>query len=72
LLGPGDAMDRNEAIRLLRGGRDGVREWNERRERGEEIPDLGEADLFTAALSGPDLSRAAPMTLKDAPAKNVF
>jgi hypothetical protein len=61
-------MDRDEAIRLLKGGRDGVWEWNERRRRGEEIPDLGEADLRGADLveahlggahlGGADLRRA--------------
>jgi hypothetical protein len=48
-------MDRDEAIRLLRGGPDGVREWNKRRERGEEIPDLRRADLIGADLIGADL-----------------
>jgi hypothetical protein len=51
-------MDRDEAIRLLRAGWDGVREWNERRARGEEIPDLRGADLSGAHLSGAHLSEA--------------
>jgi uncharacterized protein YjbI with pentapeptide repeats len=51
-------MDRDEAIRLLRGGPDGVREWNERRGRGEEIPDLDGADLRMAHLIGAVLGRA--------------
>jgi hypothetical protein len=38
-------VDRDEALRLLRGGEDGVREWNQRRRQGEEIPDLLRADL---------------------------
>ena len=48
-------MDRDEALRLLKGGEDGVHEWNQRRERGEEIPDLRGADLVEAHLSGADL-----------------
>jgi hypothetical protein len=51
-------MDRDEAIRLLRGGPDGVREWDERRGRGEEIPDLCRADLVVAVLVVADLRRA--------------
>jgi hypothetical protein len=51
-------MDRDEAIRLLKGGPDGVREWNERRERGEEIPHLFGADLRGAVLSEADLRKA--------------
>jgi uncharacterized protein YjbI with pentapeptide repeats len=47
----GDNIDREEAIRLLRGGPDLIREWNERRERHEIIPDLDEADLDVANLS---------------------
>jgi uncharacterized protein YjbI with pentapeptide repeats len=49
-------MDRDEAIRLLKGGRDEVREWNQRRERGEDIPDLSGADLRRADLRRADLS----------------
>ena len=45
------AMDRNEALRLLKGGSEGVAEWNRRRKAGEEIPDLG-AD-FSAVTSAP-------------------
>jgi hypothetical protein len=33
-------MDRDEAIKLLTGGPDGVREWNQRRERNERMPKL--------------------------------
>jgi hypothetical protein len=61
-------MDRDEALRLLRGGPEGIAEWNRRRSAGEEIPDLDgaafiRADLVGANLSGADLSRA---TLRDA------
>jgi hypothetical protein len=57
-------MDRDEAIRLLKGGLDGIREWNERRERDEKIPSLhgavlGRADLNGAVLGRADLSGAA-------------
>jgi uncharacterized protein YjbI with pentapeptide repeats len=51
-------MDRDEALRLLKGGEDGVREWNQRREQGEDIPDLSVADLRGADLRGADLSSA--------------
>jgi len=39
-------MDLDEALKLLRGGEDGVKEWNRRRDEGEEIPDLIEAYLY--------------------------
>jgi hypothetical protein len=48
-------MDREEAIKLLRGGREGVVEWNRRRESGEEIPNLSGADLRGAHLRGAHL-----------------
>jgi hypothetical protein len=48
-------MDRDEALRLLTGGPDGVAEWNKRRESGETIPDLHEADLGWANLSEANL-----------------
>ena len=38
-------MDEKEALKLLRGGRDGVKEWNARRDKNESIPSLTEADL---------------------------
>jgi hypothetical protein len=41
-------MDLGEAIELLRGGRDGIVEWNRRRLAGEKIPDLGRAKLHQA------------------------
>jgi hypothetical protein len=51
-------MDRDEALRLLRGGPDGLLEWILRRGRGEEIPDLSGADLSEADLHGADLRGA--------------
>ena len=62
-------MDRDEAIRLLKGGPDGIREWDRRRGQDEEIPVLrgvdlrdaflGQADLRDAVLRRADLRRAA-------------
>jgi uncharacterized protein YjbI with pentapeptide repeats len=56
-------MEHDEALKLLTGGADGVAEWNQRRESGEEIPDLigaylRGAELFRADLRGADLSEA--------------
>ncbi|MHC4620693.1 MAG: pentapeptide repeat-containing protein [Planctomycetota bacterium] len=56
-------MTKEEALKLLRGGEEGVEEWNRRRAEGEEIPslkkvDLTGADLRRANLSGADLSDA--------------
>ena len=56
-------MNRDEALRLLKGGEEGIKEWNRRREKGEEIPELNDvdlsgADLFKADLRGADLSEA--------------
>ena len=51
-------MDRDEALRLLGGGKEGVREWNRRRAAGEDIPDFAGADLHGVILSEADLSRA--------------
>jgi len=51
-------MDRDEALKLLLGGPEGVKEWNRRREAGEEIPDLSRANLSRANLIGANLSRA--------------
>src|SRR4051812_9429091 len=50
-------MDRDEALRLLRGGQKGVNEWNWRRNVGESVPDLSEVNLGEADLSRADLSR---------------
>ena len=52
-------MDRDEALRLLKGGKEGIKEWNERREAGEKIPDLEGADLSRANLGGANLGGAA-------------
>ena len=43
-------MERDEALKLLRGGKDGVREWNRRRDEGEEIPELNNSSLNGAKL----------------------
>lgn len=51
-------MDRDEALRLLRGGEDGIREWNKRREQGERIPALSRANLSEAELYGANLCGA--------------
>jgi uncharacterized protein YjbI with pentapeptide repeats len=51
-------MDREEALKLLSGGPQGIEEWNRRVKEQEEIPDLGEADLIGADLSRAVLRRA--------------
>jgi uncharacterized protein YjbI with pentapeptide repeats len=66
-------VDREEALRLLRSGPEGIGEWNTYRLRGEKIPSLEipslrqadlrqahlrQADLSGAVLSGADLRRA--------------
>jgi TIR domain/Pentapeptide repeats (8 copies) len=51
-------MDRDEAIKLLKGGEEGIDEWNQRREALEGIPELNRADLSGALLSGALLSGA--------------
>jgi hypothetical protein len=38
-------MTRDEALKLLRGGPEGLQTWNEYREKGGEIPDLSKANL---------------------------
>ncbi len=43
-------MDRDEALKLLRGGEEGVKEWNERRKAGKETPTLVGANLRAAHL----------------------
>jgi hypothetical protein len=49
-------MDRDEALKLLRGGKQGIAEWNRRREASEEIPNLGGGRLRSADLSGANLN----------------
>jgi TIR domain/Pentapeptide repeats (8 copies) len=56
-------MDRDEALKLLKGGAQGIAEWNRRCLAGDKTPDLSEADL-----SGADLRRAL---LGDGVLKNI-
>ncbi len=51
-------MDRDEALNLLRGGKNGITEWNRLRADGERIPVLGGADLIRANLIGANLRSA--------------
>ena len=51
-------MDRDEALRLLKGGEAGVREWNRRRAAAEGIPHLVGAILHRAKLIEADLRGA--------------
>jgi uncharacterized protein YjbI with pentapeptide repeats len=51
-------MDRDEALKLLKGGPEGIDEWNRKRVFGEEIPSLLEADFCTADLRAADLRAA--------------
>jgi len=51
-------MNNDEAARLLRGGPNGIKEWNQRREKGEKIPSLQGIDLCEANLRGANLSKA--------------
>lgn len=52
------AMDRDIALTLLRGGRDGIREWNRLISEGASLPDLSRAFLINADLQGADLRGA--------------
>ena len=45
-------MDRDEALRLLRGGEDGVKEWNRRRDQGDALTALGDLDVSVAKSLG--------------------
>jgi hypothetical protein len=51
-------MTSAKALSLLKNGPKGIQEWNRRRENGEKIPSLRQADLSEADLSGADLSEA--------------
>ena len=51
-------VDRDKALELLRGGREGVREWNTYRRSGGLLPALIDADLHGADLEGADLTKA--------------
>jgi hypothetical protein len=53
-----EVMNRDAALRLLRGGPEGIAEWNRRRSAGDEVPNLCEADLGGVDLTGANLSRA--------------
>jgi hypothetical protein len=50
-----EAMDRDEALKLLKGGPEGIAEWNRRRDSGEEIPHLNGVQLSGAHLNSGDL-----------------
>jgi hypothetical protein len=58
-------MDRDEALRLLHGGSEGVKQWNRRWEARASIPMLGAADLTGAKHSRVNLTgaylRSAPL-----------
>jgi hypothetical protein len=51
-------MDRDEALKLLSGGREGIHEFNLRRAAGEKIPDLTGTNHRDAYLRGANLSAA--------------
>ena len=51
-------MDLDEAIGLLKGGRDGISEWNRRQDSNETIPMLNSVALVAAQLGGVNLSFA--------------
>ncbi len=51
-------MDREEALKLLSRGAEGIAEWNRRRENGVEVPDLSGANLSKAILIGAHLQGA--------------
>lgn len=50
-------MNREEALKLLRGGPKGIQKWNRRREKGEGIPELSGAVLSDAILRDAALDR---------------
>ena len=53
-----ELMDRDEVLKLLGGGDQGIAQWNQLRKTGEVIPDLWDVALSKAALDGVDLRRA--------------
>ena len=53
-------MDRDKALKLLQGGKDGIRAWNYYRRKGGIFPSLEGADLVKASLVGADLSGVYP------------
>ena len=54
-------MDREEALRLLRGGAEGIAEWNHRCKAGDDIPNLSECSLVGVDLSDANLRNALLM-----------
>jgi hypothetical protein len=51
-------MDNDEALRLLKGGEEGVREWNRRRAAVEEIPDFAGANPKPSVIYRASVSKA--------------
>lgn len=51
-------MTQEDALRMLRDGPEGLKEWNQRRKDAEEIPDLSGVDLSGANLAGAMLGGA--------------
>jgi uncharacterized protein YjbI with pentapeptide repeats len=51
-------MNREESLKLLTGGKEGIEEWNQWRHSGEQTPDLRGADLRGADLCGTDIMGA--------------
>ena len=58
-------MNRDEAIELLKRGEKGIEEWNRRREAGEKIPMLCEANLNDAKLAHANLHDAPTGTARN-------
>jgi uncharacterized protein YjbI with pentapeptide repeats len=57
-------MDRDEAFKLLKGGPQGIKEWNRRLLPDERFPDLGDSDLSGANLNRANFSGANLMREK--------
>jgi len=62
-------MDREEALKLLHGGREGVAEWNRRRLTGDIWDDLSGVALNAADLCGIDLS--PPLVFAEDPKSDI-